>query len=709
MIHDPKISRREAVVRLGAMSLLPIWAQPAPASVFGTGSSSRANVAGGTADSPQKILLDQSVVVTDAGEPSYVQYAVKELSDYLKDITGRAIPIRSSLDKKANSLIVVGKTSRQVLSAGLDSTYLGEEGFLIKSVVKDGAVQVVVAGANPKGTNHGLANLMKMIQAAGASAYLPGPLEIQSKPSLALRGIFPCGWVNAYPYAFRAWKEKDWQQYIDILWYQGVNLFLHWPFMEIMPVPLSRDDEVYLEEVRRLVDYAQKQRGMEVWIFHSANRVATSNCDSPDPRIRGYWVNQCQKDMNPADPQQFDKVMKSLEALYRALNNADGFCLGDADPGGWPQSLLSDEMKIFQGARALLDRYNVHGPQAKLIDWLWLGWGRHKYLSSNQTVVSQYDWTEQNPDASDVAFMEETIRTLRKDIPEPWWLLAGFPPYLKSSQEEKSLEKTVFCPYGAIEDEPSFPWTNVSLGKVHEALDVIGDYPGTSGLMGNNMTALLQLPRTYYFLASAWDYEYRNREERDVLLDLSRHVYPEHSALIVDCFLALEETDPEKISDILASLESVLNQGTMGRPGVIGRSLFPDQLQVANDLVFQLRIRAARQQLLKSLTSKASRNECEKLVENYLDVLLAWNQKTGWEKVIKVAIWRAPIYTTDKQFTEAMSILRRVLAGNPKVTSYAAIASFFEPIRQRLLRKYPEDAVMVGCIEPLKMAVIEAP
>src|SRR5208282_183139 len=122
--------------------------------------------------------------------------------------------------------------------------------------------------------------------------------------------------------------------------------------------------------------------------------------------------------------QQFEMIMKSFEALYRTVDNADGFGMIDSDPGGWPQSPLRDQVKIFKGARALLDRYNVKGSQAKLIDWMWIGWGRHKFFSSSDTVVAQYDWTDKNPDASDVAFMEETIRAFRKDLPEPWWLIA---------------------------------------------------------------------------------------------------------------------------------------------------------------------------------------------------------------------------------------------------------------------------------------------
>jgi hypothetical protein len=695
---------------MGAMSILPFLAQPVEGSVVGSILPLRADVSRGTQGADQSTLLNQCLIVTDRDEPSYIQYGTKDLSDYLKEITRSEVPVRTSLDPNAESLIVVGKRmAEQVAADVLTGKDLGEQGFVIKSITEKGKRRLIVTGTSSIGTNYGLAAVMRMINAEGNSAYLEGPLDIRSKPSFALRGIHLNGWPFSYPYAFRAWQEKDWKQFIDIIWYQGANLFFLWPFMEIMPVPLSAEDEAYLQEVRRVVDYAQKQRGMEVWIMHSANRIGTSDCGDRDPRSRAYWVNQCQKDMNPADPQQFEKIMKSFEGLYRTVDNADGFGMIDSDPGGWPQSPISDQVRIFKGARALLDQYNLKKTQAKLIDWMWLGWGRHKFFSSSNTVVGQYDWTDKNPDAGDVAFMEETIRAFRKDLPEPWWLIVGFSPYLRSSQEEHQLQKAVFMPYGAIEDEPSFPSTNVPFDSVRKTLDVLSNYPGTRGLMGNNQTSLLQLPRTYYFLSTAWDYTYRSRNQRDVLLELSGHLYPEQKELIADCILALEETDPRKIHFVLDRLEGLVNQGTLGRPGVIGRRLFPDYLQVAKDLVFQLKIRAARQQLLQALFSRTDKDECEKLIEDYFDLLLAWDHQTGWEKMINIGIWQSPIYASDKRFQEAFSILKRVIGGGARFTNYAAIASFFEPISKRLLQKYGEDAVMIGCIEPLKTAILQAP
>src|SRR5439155_15689794 len=202
------------------------------------------------------------------------------------------------------------------------------------------------------------------------------------------------------------------------------------------------------------------QRGMEVWIMQSTNRIGVSDCGISDPRFRTYWVlGECQKDMNPADPKQFANILRSFEALYRTVNNADAFCLIDSDPGGWPHSTLSDQVKIFKAARDLLDRYSAKGQKTKLVDWMWLGWGR------------VFDPTEKNREENSVAFVADTIRNFKGNLPEPWELIAGTAPYLKASQKESVLKKTIYLQYGAIEMEPAFPATNLGLEPVREVFD----------------------------------------------------------------------------------------------------------------------------------------------------------------------------------------------------------------------------------------------
>ncbi len=654
------------------------------------------------------IELSGSVIFVDASEPSYVQYGASDLGRYLQEISGKPVQLANSLPAQNKStLIAIGdKAAVQVGAPTLASYQAGEEVSIIRTLDNRRQPTIVIAGTSPHATNQAIASFIRMISAREHSPFVEAPLNRREVPSFRARGIHLNGWPLRYPYAFRAWKEEDWKRFVDIAWVQHINLFYLWPFMEIIPVPLSGEDRQYLEEVKRVVDYAQKERGMEVWIMQSANRIGISDCGSPDPRLRQYWVNGCQKDMNPADPQQYQAILRSFETLYSIVNNADAYCMIDSDPGGWPQSPLSDQVKIFNGAKELPPRHPVHGAKTKLVDWMHVGWGRHKYFTSTESVVGAYDWTDKNPDASDVAFMDETIRKFKAHLVEPWDLIAGMPPYLSVVQKEGVLGKTVYLPYGAIENEPAFPATNMGQEAVRKVFDKALQYRGLRGVMGNNQLMLLQFPRTSYFFATAWDRQYEQLPERHVIEDLAQRIYPDQRRLIADAFFALNETDPNRIQATLSELRQVLQAGSIGRLGAIGRYLFPGGSAVANNLRMQLEIRFARQQLVEALKGQPTPAECANLVGNYFDKLLAWNKETGWDKMIDITVWKDPIYEDGKDLQQAMYHLKQILSNGRPYTSYHTIDSFFGDIANRLVQKYGEDSVMIGCVEPLKMEVV---
>jgi hypothetical protein len=645
----------------------------------------------------EKIPLDNPTIVVDASEPSYVQYAAKDFAGYLNEITGREPSITAAAKKrgKANAIVLIGEKAARSAGVELPSD-LGGEGSLIRKVDFKGAQAIVIAGTDPHGTNMGVATFLRMVQAEGKSAWVEGPLDQTVKPSINRRGIHLNGWPLNYPYAFRSWKEADWKRFVDIAWAHRINLFYLWPFMEIIPVPLSADDEAYLQEVQRVVDYAQNQRGMEVWIMQSANRVAVSDCKVKDPRFRTYWVpGECQQDMNPADPDQFEKIVKHFEAFYKIVNNADGFCFIDSDPGGWPGSPLSEQTKIFNAARKLLNQYNAHKEKTKLIDWMWLGWGRHP--------------TGEDSGEKATAFMESTIRNFKENLAEPWELISGMSHYLESAKSQSSLEKTTFLQYGAIEMEPAFPATNLGLKPLEDVYAAAAKYTGLKGIMGNNELMSLQFPRTFYFFNRAWDANYGSRSEAEMLSELAGQLYPEHRQLIAASFEGLREDDPAKIAITLAELSRIVQKGDAGRAGAMGRYLFPDRLIVVKNLQMQLEIRAARQAFIQAMSQKEKPDvrESARLLEDYFDKLLAWNHETGWEKMIDITIWNAPIYDKSKDLSQAIAQLRKVLAQDKPYTSYSQIGDFFDGISRNLLQKYGRDSVMIGCIEPFKMSVIQ--
>ncbi|HWR17734.1 MAG TPA: hypothetical protein VN577_23090 [Terriglobales bacterium] len=516
------------------------------------------------------------------------------------------------------------------------------------------------------------------------------------------------GWQLNHPYGFRTWTEEDWKRFVDIVWAERGNLIFMWPYVETMTVPLAPPDEAYLQEFRRVVEYAQRQRGMEVWIMQSANRIAVTDCSVPDPRLRPHWIEGCQKDMDPSDPQQLATISKSFEALYRVVDNADAFCLIDSDPGGWPESPLSDQLKIFLEARKLLDRYSVGGHRTKLVDWMWIGWGRHTSKKSPQKLGTVFNFTGKFPDESDIQFMADTIRNFKNNLPGPWEVVAGMTPYLESARREAALKSTVYLPYGAIESEPAFPATNMGFESLREVLAIQQTYPELRGWMGNNELLLLQFPRSFYFMNTLWDSSYRNKSESEVLDDVARLLYPDHKELIAASFLALRQKDPRTIGLLIARLEGLMRSVGKPRVGAVGRFLFPDPHIVIKSLKMQLEIRVARELLIEGVRDGAKIDNAGKLVEDYFDKMLAWNKETGWEKTIDINIWRSPLFERDRDLNEALVRLKQVIGAGKPYTNYEQIESFFEPIEGRLLAKYSKNSVMIGCVEPFKLAVAQS-
>ena len=133
-----------------------------------------------------------------------------------------------------------------------------------------------------------------------------------------------------------------------------------------------------------------------------------------------------------------------------------------------------------------------------------------------------------------------TIEALKHGLPQPWDLIAGWGGLLPICRGENVLERTVLLPYGVIEGEPSYPATNLNLDNIRPQFrEFAAKYPTMAGMMGNVQTPLLQFPHVYYFTSAMFDAAYRDRPEKDVLLDLCGRLYPEHKQLLADCYMAL--------------------------------------------------------------------------------------------------------------------------------------------------------------------------
>jgi hypothetical protein len=525
------------------------------------------------------------------------------------------------------------------------------------------------------------------------SEKLPIFNNIAANPTFAKRGMHLNGWAFRSPYSFRAWSEAEWHNYIDMLNLLGVNLLYLWPFMEIIPLPVSTQDEEYLQEFRRVVDYAQTRHGMEVWMMQSANRVAQDDCGVVDPRLRPYW-RPSQKDLDPADPAVLDEIMASRAEFYRIVNNVDGVCTIDSDPGGWKDSPITDFIKILNGCRDLLDEYNIHGAEAKIINWMWCGWGR-----------TPENWF-------DPEHARATIRAMKSDMHGNWKIIAGAAAYLPICQEEGVLDRTIFLPYGTIEGEPAYPTTNLGFDGIREHMKFTQDYPGLLGVMGNVQCPLLQLPRTYYYLNLLWDTTVLVKSDAEVMQELALHLYPDSSQLIAACFLALSEQNLAKIEMLIENLEKLLTEHKLGPTGVLGQLLFPNPEIVVHALVMQLKLHAAAEAFCQQVTADADLSVCADVTTALLDAYLAWDTEHGWHDLWGRGNWPLGMGNKDYPLFGSLGDTTRLRTAVHSLRSLlgdaAAVSGFFNPIEKQLSAKHDLEHVAGDAVKPMQQIILES-
>jgi hypothetical protein len=110
------------------------------------------------------IALDRCSIVADPEGASFVQYAIGELTGYLKEVTGQAPMAANDFEHDRGATIAVGlQTAQRILGDTFAAQKLGEEGYLLKTVRKGDVTWIVAAGATPHGTKNALAALMKTI------------------------------------------------------------------------------------------------------------------------------------------------------------------------------------------------------------------------------------------------------------------------------------------------------------------------------------------------------------------------------------------------------------------------------------------------------------------------------------------------------------------------------------------------------------------
>lgn len=486
-------------------------------------------------------------------------------------------------------------------------TDLGDEGFVLRMVPFQGGSALIAAGATEAGTRHAVYALMRELDVSRIPARLLTSLNITEKPSFPLRGMYAHQhWAYNHPYALRTWTVDEWKRYVDILALMRVNLFQIWSMAGILPVPLSPEDEAFLKRYPPVIDHAKRNHGMTVWIGECANNMCDRR-DVPPVAQRDYFQFESLK--NPADPAQMAQLRDARAVFYKICNNADGYWVIDSDPGKWPGSPSSEFVDILMMNRRLINEHTLLGPKARLVYWMWFGWG---------TGQPAANW-------------RDTLTDLKKRSPEPWWLTAAFKEHWQVVDELGLHDRVVYYPYGAIEHEPSLPFTLVVPKQLTDALNVPERIGKIRGAMGNAQTPVCQWPNIYYFTRAVWNMNLRAAPREKAVQELALLIYPERADLLAAAWLSLgspEALDAVKYAD---ELETLARSQRLGRPGAIGVKLFPDYGQVARDLARELRIHAAAVEFCRAVErGDQDDKRLLDLLTRYCILSLEWRRHTGF-------------------------------------------------------------------------------
>jgi hypothetical protein len=548
-----------------------------------------------------------------------VQHAVEDFETEVQARSGRRLPayhdLGAALVSDHNPLLLFGEGMRgQLASRGVivKTNDLVADGFLIRDIHLPKSTKriVLITGSDPHGTMYGALEMLRILSIGSPRGNLQAPLDLQENPSFSLRGVYAhTAWVYNYPFALRRWKLDDWKRYIDLLAALKVNLLQIWTPVSITPVPLSDEDRRYLAMFDQVTRYAKEERGFrEVWLGDAANNVALATKKAVADRE--YYVVHSLR--NPGNPKEFKDIVASRTALYRTDPHADGYWVIDSDPGNWPGSPSHEFAEILAMNRGLINEFTSHGADAKLIYWIWQGWGTG---SKAQNV-------------------EDVLKEIEPRIKGRTEFLICFPNDLPIVHKFGLLEESVWFPYGAVEGEPSSPYTALRFKQIEASLEAIKSYPALRGVMANAQTPLVQIPNLWLFERKAWNATYSPADSHSILLGAAEEIFPSLSSEIAEGWQMLSLQDAKGSRAAVQKLEDSVRRRTMGRPGPVGRYVIPDGTWLVENLASQLRVHADAVDFVNRLEGSGGSEPVLAAAQSYLESAMEMESTTGFRPAI---------------------------------------------------------------------------
>ncbi len=420
-------------------------------------------------------------------------------------------------------------------------------------------------------------------------------------------------WAYNHPYAARTWSVDDWRGYLEGLKRLGFNTVLIWPVLETMPDPLTPSDRENLDKIAQVIEIAHTQFEMKALITISPNAAAKDEEAAKYTfQERPFFYTDRRVDVQ--DATALGELIKWRAELFRPLKDMDGVLIIDSDPGGYPGSTNIDFAYLLNAHRKMFDTLR---PGVELYYWIHVGW--ESYCRYYET--GHFEMAER-------AEIEDAIRLLARQNPEPWGLASGWGPDV--ADPLGMSDRVMSYRYGAIEGEPTFPMTNYGGMTAYES----GKTMGARGTMGNSQTHCLQLPNTFAFSRGAQGLPI---EEADYAA-FADELIPGQGQTIVDGWKALISEDEATMRAAAEGLTALLEKPLEAGP--LEGLLFGDPERFVRDLIMQLELRAALEAFHAAVFAEPGDAGATKATLGaFVEAADAWQRQHGyknmwrWEKM----------------------------------------------------------------------------
>ena len=417
-------------------------------------------------------------------------------------------------------------------------------------------------------------------------------------------------WGYNHPYAARTWTLEDWNGYLTGLSRLGYDLLMIWPQLDSMPPEPTESDRAWLNRVSRIIDVAHGEFGIKVVVVLCPNTIGNEKAADYEFAARPYFV--CEKKVNPADRDEMTEFIEGRRNQLEPISNADSVVIIDSDPGGYPGATTEHFVDLVARQAEVFRSFN---PAGEFVYWMWSGWAATCRFWAAADENGEADHPAQTAEE-----FAQTLHRIAERVPEPWWVLAGFPSHNEALDATGLRSKALWNPYGLIEGEPTFPLTNCHVDRLAETLtlDALARYP--LGVMGNSQTHCLQLPLTYAFSRLA---QGAPRDEID-LKGFAERLLPGLGQTISAGWELIESDDADAQRTAAKRVQDAV--WSVDRIGEMGGLLFGGPERFMTDLAMNLEVRAA----INDLAHSDSADHVAGALRSMLDVVGPYQRRLGF-------------------------------------------------------------------------------